>query len=71
MDTDMNTTIFSLIGIFLDINFILFHLQERVAVPNLVGDGEGAALLGDVGYVFQDLYHLKVTLYLYAGVHHG
>ena len=51
MDTDMNTTIFSLI--FLVINFILYHLQvELDAVPHLVGDGEGAALLGDVGYVF-------------------
>ena len=54
-----------LIGIFHVINFIIFHLQD--AVPHLVGDEEGAALLGDVGYVFQDLYHLKFTLYFYAG----
>lgn len=30
-------------------------------VPHLVGDEEA----GDVG--FQDLYHLSVTLYFYAG----
>ena len=54
-----------LIGIFHVINFIIFHLKD--AVPHEDGDEEGAALLGEVGYVFQDLYHLKVKLYFYAG----